>query len=158
MAYVTKQTKDKISVTKQRLLKYKYPRELRNSHFYSVWMNMKTRCLNKKNNNYSNYGGRGITICDKWLEFGGFYEDMKKGYSTGLTLDRIDNNGDYSKENCRWATAKEQANNRRRCKVITFNGMTKNLTQWAEFMGIKRSTIMQRYFSYKWPINKVLTK
>lgn len=158
MAYVpTKSNNEKMSRTKQRLLKYPYPLELNGSKLFSVWANMKTRCLNKKNNNYPNYGGRGITICDKWLEFGGFYQDMGGTYVIGLTLDRIDNDGNYSKENCRWATVKEQANNRRSCKNISFHGMTKTLTQWAEYLGVKKSTMMQRYFSYRWPVEKCLT-
>jgi hypothetical protein len=73
---------------------------------------MKMRCLNKNNTNYKLYGGRGITVCDDWLDFVGFWEDMGEFYRDGLELDRIDNNGNYEPGNCRWEDWKQQANNR----------------------------------------------
>jgi len=85
--------------------------------FYFVWSNMKARCNNKKDPNYHHYGGRGITYDIKWDTFEGFLEDMKNGYKEGLTLDRIDNNKGYCKENCRWATWTQQANNKRNNKI-----------------------------------------
>lgn len=83
---------------------------------YYVWGSIKQRCLNPKNKNYRTYGGRGVTICDKWLLFKGFFKDMGEK-PEGLQIDRIDNNKGYYKENCRWVTPKVNANNRRTTKI-----------------------------------------
>ena len=104
------------------------------------------RCYREKAHNYPLYGGRGIKVCEEWHSmdiFGDWAE--KNGYKVGLTLDRIDSNGDYCPENCRWATRKQQANNRRNTVYVTIDGVTKTLSEWAEFVGISRSTINNRY-------------
>jgi len=104
------------------------------------------RCYREKAHNYPLYGGRGIKVCEEWHSmdiFGNWAE--KNGYKVGLTLDRIDSNGDYCPENCRWATRKQQANNRRNTVYVTIDGVTKTLSEWAEFVGISRSTINNRY-------------
>lgn len=96
-----------------------YNREISSTHkmsktkIYKVWSNMKSRCLNDKWPRYKDYGGRGITVCDKWLTFEGFYEDMHHGYEEGLSIDRIDVNGNYEPNNCKWSTPKEQSRNQR---------------------------------------------
>lgn len=82
------------------------------SKVYMAWQQMKDRCFNPKNKRYRDYGGRGITVCSEWLKFENFYSDMGDK-PEGLSLDRINNNGNYNKENCKWSTPKEQANNRR---------------------------------------------
>lgn len=111
------------------------------SKLYSVWGNIKKRCYNPKSEFYSYYGGRGIKVCDGWLEsFENFYNDMKEGYKEGLTIERIDNNGHYCKENCRWATRKEQGQNKR--NNILYKGKT--LAEWADIKGINYFTLKRR--------------
>ena len=115
-----------------------------NDRKYAVWYGMIDRCYNPSNPNYSNYGARGIKVCDRWLDKALFWEDMKDGYSTTLSLERVDNNGDYELSNCRWATKREQALNRRSNRLITYKGITKHLSVWSEITGIKRTTISER--------------
>lgn len=91
---------------------------LRNTRLYRIWANMKTRCYNTNDNHYERWGGRGITMCDEWKNnFKPFYDwAMTNGYSDDLSIDRVDNNGNYEPNNCRWATVKEQNNNKRNVK------------------------------------------
>ena len=125
---------------------------------YITWKLMRQRCLNPKATSYNSHGGRGISICDEWNDFKTFANDMESGYKPGLTLDRIDNDGNYSKQNCRWATKKQQANNRRKQKLVEFMGKRQTLTDWAKELGFNRSTLHQRFYVYKWSVEKVLTK
>jgi hypothetical protein len=120
---------------------------------------MKDRCRYKTNDNYERYGGRGIRVCEEWLaDYINFYNwAINNGYKEGLTLDRIDSNKNYEPDNCRWATYKEQANNTRRNNFITYNGETHTLTEWAEKLGIKRSTLNTRIHRQHWDIEKALT-
>ena len=116
-----------------------------NKRLYGIWSNMKTRCNNPKVKPYKNYGGRGITICDEWGKYDGFYKwAMSSGYQDNLTLDRIDSDGNYCPENCRWATQKEQQNNRRNNHLLTYNGETRTLKQWEEICGIDYTLIVHR--------------
>jgi len=124
----------------------------KDNKIYWVWASMKQRCFDRNKSDYHRYGGRGITVCKRWLEFKNFEEDMKIGYKKGLTLDRINNDEDYSRNNCRWATQKQQANNRRSNRVVYFKGKSKTLTQWIEFFDLKPSTVRQRFYAYKWDL------
>lgn len=123
---------------------------------YRIWSLMKDRCSNSNCPQYSEYGGRGITVCERWLRFENFIEDM--GFSKPKeTIERVDNNLGYCPSNCKWSTAKEQANNRRSSRIIEFNGQRKTLMQWAEYTGIHWSTIRSRIERSKWQIEKCLT-
>lgn len=110
---------------------------------YTTWRSMKLRCNLKTRKDWAAYGGRGIKVCDRWQSFENFLNDMGEA-PEGMTLDRIDCNGNYEPSNCRWATPKQQANNRRSNTLITFNGVTKTLCQWAEEIGVARDTLSLR--------------
>lgn len=103
------------------------------SKIYAVWHSMKNRCLNSKDRYFQIYGGRGIKVCEEWLLFETFAEwASTHGYKDGLTLDRVDNNGEYKPDNCRWATWVEQANNKSNNVILTYEGETMTLKRWAE--------------------------
>lgn len=121
---------------------------------YFCWQGMKNRCKNKNDVNYKNWGGRGIKICDEWMKFENFYRDMCDR-PEGKTLDRIDNNKGYCKENCRWATPKEQLNNKRNNRLLTFNGRTMTVSQWSRNLNIPKTTIFTR-LQRGWDINRAL--
>ena len=123
---------------------------------YMTWQGIKRRCYTKGFKQYADYGGRGITVCDRWMKFENFLGDMGKR-PVGMSLDRIDNNKGYSKENCRWATEFEQKRNTRRNRWITFNGETKCLQDWADGIGIKANTLINRLNRSNWPLEKALT-
>lgn len=113
---------------------------------YKSWEQMKQRCLNSNCKVYNRYGGRGITVCKRWLGKNGFinfYRDMGDK-PKNKTLDRIDNNGNYCKKNCRYATYKEQNNNKRSNILITYNNKTQSIKQWSEELNINYSTFYWR--------------
>lgn len=125
---------------------------------YVIYQQMKERCYNKKKAAYARYGARGITVCDRWLGEGGFtrfYGDMGPK-PNGMTLDRIDNDGPYSPENCRWADAHTQYTNRRQTVWLEFNGETLCRKDWARRTGLDEATIAQR-ISRGWSVEKALT-
>lgn len=112
---------------------------------YKTWSGLRTRCYNKDSRPYKYYGGRGIYVCDRWLEsFQNFLEDMGEKPSRKHSLDRIDNNKGYYKENCRWATYKQQMRNVSNNRNITINGRTQCLSAWAEETGLNKFTIRSR--------------
>ena len=131
----------------------------KSTKLYRHWSAMKSRCYNENNIRYHRYGGRGITVCPEWTESFETFRDwaLANGYRDGLTLDRNDTNGPYSPENCRWATQKEQQNNRMNNRLLEHDGETKTLQQWAEETGIDRRTIQSR-LSRGWSLSRALTK
>lgn len=120
---------------------------------YVCWAGMKQRCNDKKCEAYRNYGGRGIKYSDDWEKFENFYRDMGKR-PKGASLDRIDVNGDYCKENCRWANWVVQANNKRTNRVIEYNGECKTLAEWARYLRINIRTLAARLDKYNWSVKK----
>ena len=117
------------------------------TRLYSIWQGIKSRCYNEHNARYDRYGGRGIKVCDEWRnDFVNFYNwAIKNGYSADLTIDRINNDGDYCPENCHWATAKEQCNNRSTNILIKIGNATKTLTQWCEIFELNSAAVLARY-------------
>lgn len=130
---------------------------LANTRLYNIWAGIKTRCKNPKSKAYKNYGARGITVCDEWAnDFTAFHEwAMANGYQEGLTIDRIDANGNYEPSNCRWLTNAEQQNNRRNNHSITYNGETHTMAEWARILGINYHTLQTRLYR-GWTIEKAI--
>lgn len=126
-------------------------------YFYGVWGSIKTRCKNKNYKKWKNYGGRGIKFDNRWNEYKNFKDDMYKTYKHGLTIDRIDPNGNYEKSNCRWVTMLTQQNNRTNNRKIEYKGMSLTLNEWSRKLNVKRSTLAQRFYSYGWDINRLFS-
>ncbi len=113
---------------------------------YSIWENMKSRCYNKKTRSYSDYGKRGIVVCLRWIDsFENFFNDMGKKPAGKYTLDRIDNNKNYSPDNCKWSLLLDQANNKRSTIRVTIDGKTRSLKQWCDVYNLKYKTVYARY-------------
>lgn len=125
---------------------------------YNVYRGMLDRCYNKHVKRYENYGGRGIKVCDEWYNnFQSFYTwAMNNGYKNGLSIDRINNDGDYEPSNCRWTNNKTQARNRRSNRNITINGETRCLMEWCEILNLNYKVTWQRINTYHWSIKKAL--
>ncbi len=125
---------------------------------YRVWVDMKIRCYDINNKRYKDYGGRGIKICDRWLNkengLQNFLNDMGKKPSSKYSIERINNNGDYVPENCRWATMKEQGCNRRNSRYITYKGKTQILIDWCNELNLLYETIRNRLYLYGWSIEE----
>lgn len=109
-----------------------------NTRIYRIWVGMLNRCRNPRNHNWHMYGGRGIRVCKRWHRFENFVSDMGVP-EPNMTLERVNNNGNYSKENCRWATMQEQAVNRRNSRKLTHNNVTLTIAEWARVLGITES-------------------
>jgi len=125
---------------------------------YNAWSSMKKRCLKTNHKSYKDYGGRGIFIEEDWVNsFECFLKDMGKKPNKNYSLDRINNNIGYSKENCKWSTKKEQSRNVRNNVMVEYKGETKCLSEWSEIIGINRNKLNYRIFTAKWCIEKAMT-
>lgn len=123
---------------------------------YEVWCTMRARCTREKDERYKWYGARGISVCEEWNDFAVFRKwAYENEYSEGLTIDRIDNNGNYAPSNCRWATVKQQNNNTSKTTVLLFRGESKTLHEWAEKFSIHPEILRQRLYS-GWSVEDAL--
>jgi len=124
---------------------------------FHIWQGMLARCCVSTNRAYRLYGGRGITVCDRWLSsFENFYADMGPRPSPKHSIDRIDNDGNYEPGNCRWTTQKVQCNNRSGNRLLTYKGETKTMQQWADIHNIPYNTLLARIVNYGWAIERAL--
>lgn len=129
------------------------------SKAYYAWGNIKNRCLNPKNSGYYRYGALGITVCQRWIEsFDNFLADMGQPPSPLHSIDRIDVRGNYEPGNCRWATASEQANNKRTTRIVVAFGRAQSMSEWAKERGIGVQTLWHRLFgAHPMPAEEALT-
>lgn len=129
---------------------------MKGSREYQTWDRMKQRCYNPSHHHYADYGGRGITICERWVHsFENFYADMGSRPSENHSIDRLDNNGPYSPRNCRWATRIQQARNTRTNHFLEYKGQTKTMMEWSNESGVSYSTLSRRIRS-GWSVEKSL--
>ena len=129
-----------------RLYNQKYHSDIDFTRLFKIWNDMCRRCNKPTHKRYSDYGGRGITVCEEWNNsFETFYHwAINNGYNNSLTIDRIDNDKGYFPNNCKWATYEEQANNKRTCHYITYNGETHTIKEWGKINNINPTTIRTR--------------
>ena len=152
----TQELKKNLSCGCKKKYEYKKTHGLSRTSEYKSWQSMKERCYNKNNAGYKDYGGRGIKVCNEWLNnFECFLNDIGKKPFKEYTIERIDVNKDYCKSNCIWADKKKQANNRRSNYLLTYNGITKTRTEWADMIGVNVRTIASRCRANK-PIEIIL--
>lgn len=118
------------------------------THLHNTWLGIKKRCLNPNDKRYSSYGGRGIKVCEEWLASYETFRDWARnnGYKEGLTIERIDVDGNYEPSNCKWIPFNKQANNRRTTIWIEYNGKRQSLMEWSKELGIKYGTLHSRYY------------
>lgn len=130
-----------------------------NTRLYTIWSLMKYRCYNPSRKEYPRYGGRGIKVCDEWMEFEPFMRwAVDNGYSEDLTLDRINNDGDYTPSNCRWVSRKVQSLNKSTNRYITYNGQTKTITQWATDNNMPYYVLRKRIDILNWDFKRAISE
>lgn len=129
------------------------------TRLFGIWAGIRNRILNPNNHAYPRYGGRGIKICDEWQEYIKFKEwALSHGYNEKLTIDRIDVNGDYSPENCRWASYEVQANNSRKNIFWKYKGECLTIAQWAKKLNVNPTRLWNRVYNHKWSVERALTE
>ena len=133
---------------------------LTNTKLYRVWQRMKNATTNVNNQDYKHYGKKGVMVCSEWFDnFLNFYNwSITNGYKEGLTIDRIDNNGNYEPNNCRWTTQKVQTNNYSKNILLEYDNEIHTIAEWAEIIGIKYTTLYNRLIKFKWTIEKASSK
>ncbi len=133
----------------------------RKTRLYRIWSNMKNRCFNQADKTYKRYGGRGITVCSEWAESYELFKEwaLSSGYhdDKDCSIDRIDTNGNYTPDNCRWSNPIEQANNRRNTLRYEYRGQIHTLSEWSKITGIKYHTLFARIKKLHWSIEDALT-
>lgn len=144
---------ERIAALKERSIKHNET----GTRLYDIWIGIKERCYNP--NRWFGWGDRGISMCEEWTDSFEAFRDwsLSNGYSDILSIDRIDNNGNYEPSNCRWVDAKKQANNRRTNTMVEYNGEAHTISEWSDITGIKANTIAMRLRKYKWSVEKALT-
>ena len=130
------------------------------TRLYREWASIKQRCYTPSVRGYENYGGRGIKMCAEWKESFELFMDwaLKNGYSDNLTIERVDVNGDYCPENCKWIPWEEQQKNRRFCRFIEYNGETKNLTEWCETLHLPYKMVHNRIHKLGWSFERAISE
>lgn len=142
----------------ERIANLKYRHGERYTRLYRIWSIMHSRCKEGSSSIHKNHGNRGITVCEDWKDFAVFREwATANGYRDDLTIDRIDNDGNYCPENCRWANRFVQANNTRKNHFLTYNGETHTVSEWARIVGLQYHTLLGRINNYHWSVEKALT-
>lgn len=149
--------REKIIIRNKLRTKHGHNKKEKVTVIYKSWDSMIQRCTNPNNENYKDYGGREITVCKRWMKFENFLEDMGEHPGLGYSLHRINNDKGYYKENCKWATIKEQNINKRNSCLITHDGETKCLVVWAKQYNIHYNVLWKRLYIYGWSIEKALT-
>ena len=133
---------------------------LSKTRLYKIWLGIKKRCLNKNCSRYKYYGGRGINICNEWKDdFKSFSNwAQQNGYTDELSIDRIDVNGNYSPENCRWSTKEQQSNNTRSNKYLEYKGIKHSMSEWCKLLGLNYYKIRSRISSYHWSVEEAFER
>jgi len=140
----------------KRNTKHGHARRDNKTRLYGIWVRMRQRCSDSNSSDYERYGGRGIKVCDEWNDFGNFHDwAHANGYKKHLTIERINNDGDYEPTNCKWVAPEKQARNKRNNRFIEFRGQKKTLAEWSEITGIDSSLL--RYRLKRWSVEEALT-